>query len=149
MTWPNAIILLFVYAHLAEYGLHRWVMHEKRRGWLRREYQAHHVEHHGRGRNDLNINAHPHVIFTVASPLLLICVWLGWPFAAVIAAFSGTYAAAWSLLHHAHHDLRFGWLHHVPGYSLWRDHHLSHHERPNRNFGTVFPWTDYIFGTKA
>ena len=147
-TWLIAIAVLVLYAHLAEYSIHRWIMHRPLGGWLRREYFEHAIEHHGRGRNDINISANPLVLFAVCSPLLVACPWLGWPWVAVVAAVTTVYAGVWTGMHSAHHDVGYRWFSMLPGFEMWRAHHLAHHRQPNRNFGTVFIWTDWLFGTK-
>lgn len=148
MTWLLNLGAFLVYAHLAEYATHRWLMHRSVPG-LRGEFIAHAIEHHGHGRNDLNIDANPLVILTLGSPLLVGCVWLGTAWFAVVAIGCWMYAAFWTLLHRAHHDVGSHWLRAVPGYAIWRSHHLEHHRRPTRNFGTVFIWTDQLFGTQS
>ena len=88
-------------------------------------------------------------LMMVAAVVLSISAFVGWRWAALVVATSCVYAALWSIIHSAHHDLRFRWCERVPGYRYWRDHHLTHHAKPNCNFGTVFPWTDLFFGTRG
>ena len=143
-----AIVGLIVYAHLAEYALHRWAMHRPLFGRRSSLYRDHHVEHHGRGRNDLNITISAGNIAMVASPLLIGCAWLGGDWAACVFLASIVYSEAWTAIHSAHHATGCMWVRSVPGFHLWSDHHAKHHTRPNRNFGTLFPWTDFVFFTK-
>lgn len=147
MTAALWFAIALTYAHLVEYAIHRWFMHKPTLG-RNRLFTDHHVEHHGKGRNDINISAEPERIAIIASPLLVGCWWLGPWWAVFVGAFSVVYARAWTIIHSAHHDLDYKAITRVPLYGYWRDHHLAHHIRPNRNFGTVFPWTDYFFGTK-
>jgi sterol desaturase/sphingolipid hydroxylase (fatty acid hydroxylase superfamily) len=144
MAW--ALLVSVLYAAAAEYAAHRWIMHRPL-PWRTARYVEHAVEHHGRGRLDINIDLSPATVLVAASPLLAGCLWLGWSWALVVGGLSAGYAALWTALHRAHHDLGNLWLKALPGYSWWRSHHLQHHDNPRTNFGAVFPWTDYCCGT--
>ena len=134
--------------HVAEYLIHRFVMH--RRTLFRSAWQVHAVEHHGRGRLDVNVDlpVTQHLFF--ASPLLLLLAvtgaWLG--LGAFLLVF-WLHAYLWTRLHRAIHGLEDNWVGRSRWFAYWRDHHLAHHRRPDRNFGAVFPWTDHAFGTKV
>lgn len=146
-VWTLWIVVAVIYAHLAEYSIHRWAMHRPKLGefWW---YTNHAVLHHGHGRNDVNIALDPLTVVIVASPLMLGCLWLpSTSWAVVVVAGSAAYSVVWSVMHAAHHDLRHHWVKSIPGYSYWREAHIKHHQYPGRNFGTVFPWTDRLFGT--
>lgn len=147
MGW-YAFATLAAYAHLAEYAIHRWLMHSTMFGRTI-HYEEHAVEHHGKKRMDINIAIGHGNALRVYSPMiaLMLLFDLWWAVGAVGLAL--TYSGLWTMLHHAHHDLEFLWIKRIPGYGFWRRHHLKHHDQPNCNFGALFPWTDYLFGTKA
>ena len=59
------------------------------------------------------------------------------------------YATLWSSFHEAYHGISETWVTKFRYYDIWRKHHLLHHQHPKRNFGTVFIYTDMLFGTKV
>ena len=148
-----AILIALLYAHAAEYLIHRFVMH---RPWMGRVwwYTDHTVEHHARGRLDINVDLSPVTVILVASPLLVCCLWVPWQWWVMIVFVSaGLYADLWTALHRAHHGIEVGvglrFILKLPCYAYWKNHHLRHHTQPSRNFGTVFPWTDWLMWTRA
>lgn len=147
MIWLSALIALGIYAPLLEYVVHRWTMHYPGlgKGGL---WRGHAVEHHGRGRNDLNIYMGAQSVVIAASPLFLFSFWLGWPWVTTLLAVCIAYAWVWSTLHAYHHDIEEGWLKNTRIYAIWRGHHLLHHEDPNTNFGTVFIFMDRLFSSQ-
>ena len=147
MIWIFWLVVAFLYASLAEYYLHRYVMHRPIR-WLYDWYAEHYIEHHGRKRNDVNINLGFMLTFLLSSPLLVGWWWLDSQWVIVVGALSFAYAETWTALHRCHHDLGCRWLKSVPGYAIWREHHEGHHQHFGRNFGTVFIWTDRLFGSR-
>ena len=140
------ILICTIYAHIFEYLTHRFVMHKPYLGRFY-YYIEHAIEHHGKGRNDINISINPLSALVVGSPLLLAYFWMGWTAIAIVVSFCLLYSSAWLLLHNAHHDIHFLWMQKIKLYWYWRNHHLRHHKHTNFNFGAVFPWTDYLFGT--
>lgn len=143
------VLLLLTYGALVEYSVHRWLMHKPglgRRYW----YVNHAIEHHGRGRNDLDIVVWPTTVFALCVPFLA-CMWplVGWSIIATVGVASAIYSFVWSVLHAAYHDVGWDWVKRLPGYVTWRDHHLRHHENPATNFGTIFIFTDRIFRTNS
>lgn len=145
MMWLT-IASTILYAIVAEYVSHRWLMHRPY-PWRHSRYIEHAIEHHGKGRNDVNIGLSPLTVMAVGCPLLLWSLQFGVSWIVAYVAICTAYAATWSMLHAAHHDLRFEFLKRIPGYKWLRRHHLLHHDHPNRNFGTLFPVSDFIFGT--
>jgi sterol desaturase/sphingolipid hydroxylase (fatty acid hydroxylase superfamily) len=58
------------------------------------------------------------------------------------------YTYLWTLIHRAIHGIEANWFRRLgPIFRFFRDHHLKHHASAGTNFGTVFPWTDYVFFT--
>ena len=111
-------------------------------------WREHAVEHHRKGRNDINVELGALSPLFTASPMLMLAVVLGWPWVATVLTTCILYSALWSSLHAAYHGKNDGWVTRLAIYARWKEHHLRHHEYPNRNFGTVFIFTDRIFGTK-
>lgn len=138
------LILCVAYIVIAEYLVHRFVQH---RGLILGKksevFQRHAVEHHAKRRYDINTSIGPLTSIALASPLFLIAPW--W----MVIGCALIYDRSWTCLHKAHHDLGCAWLKRVPGYGLFRRHHLAHHTKANTNYGAVFIFTDYLFGTKA
>lgn len=144
--WFLAIVVAFFYASFIEYFAHRFTMHKPGLGkgtW----WSEHTVEHHAKKRTDINIVLSALTTFMAAIPLLVFCIWLGLLWALIVLSCCVLYAAVWSSLHAAHHEVGSKWITKVPLYKIWRRSHLLHHEHPSKNFGTIFIWTDYLFGT--
>ena len=141
-------LTVFVYGVLIEYVLHRWVMHKPYLGrlWY---YTEHAVEHHGKGRNDINVSLSPITVSLIASPVMLLYFIYGYGVFVVVVALSFLYAGLWTVLHNSFHDVKYTWVHKCfPFYSTLEKHHILHHKNPNTNFGTIFFFSDYLFGTK-
>lgn len=145
--WLIATGFTFLYAGFAEYAAHRWTMHYPGLGkasW----WQEHAVEHHAKGRNDINIDLSALTTLFAGVPLLVFCPWLGWPWVCFVMLACIVYAALWSNLHAAYHDICDSWLTRLPFFAYWKAHHMRHHDHPGRNFGTVFVYMDWLFGTQ-
>lgn len=143
-----------------EWAVHRFVLHGH---WLARFkstayiYRQHHIEHHGRGRNEIIPHIH----------LRLRDYWLAAPFIAIgltrfafgsVEGLAGAVALLsvcvghmilWNALHRAIHGLDRNWVTRLPGYAMFARHHIGHHRNPRRNFGVVCIWTDRWMGTLA
>ena len=146
------LALSFIFMALAEYFIHRDWMHKpffdrlSKFGWV---YTHHAVEHHGKNRNDINIDLPVKLHFMLGSPVLLIFFLIG-GFQAILALslIFLFHSYAWTKIHRAIHELEDNWVGRLPFFWFFKDHHLKHHEIPNKNYAVVFIFTDYIFGTK-
>jgi hypothetical protein len=68
--------------------------------------------------------------------------------AAALLSWSLLYTYLWTHMHRAIHGTKANWFRRCgPVFRFFRDHHLQHHAHAGVNFGTVFPWTDYLFFT--
>jgi sterol desaturase/sphingolipid hydroxylase (fatty acid hydroxylase superfamily) len=146
MIWAIAILCLVLYTPLAEYAAHRWVMHYPgmgRHSWWR----EHAIEHHGKGRNDVNVDINALSVVAATSPMFVFAIFLGWAWVAFVLFACIGYAALWSSLHESYHGVSENWVTKFRFYDVWLKHHLKHHQQPTRNFGTVFIFTDRFFGT--
>src|SRR5436853_989145 len=95
MVWAIAILGLVLYTPLAEYAAHRWLMHYPGMGrgsWWR----EHAIEHHGKGRNDVNIDINALSVVAATSPMFVFAIFLGWAWVAFVLAACIGYAALWS-----------------------------------------------------
>lgn len=140
----------FVVMPLVEYVSHRWFMHRRRGHHV---YRQHCVEHHHHQRNEsIHIDMHP---FQPANGLSALALVAGaWAFsltaAVVWVVCLGAYCWVWTTIHRASHDLgKANWLTRTRYATAAVKHHLAHHEKPYLNFGTVFYFTDWLFGTSA
>ena len=133
---------------VAEYGVHRFLMHRPW-PWRSRLYVRHHVMHHQNRRNDLQIDLPPWQMLVYSVPLwgpaLLLDLSIGLTFMGCAVG----YGYLWSKLHRAFHNLEVNWTVFLPWYydAAYKHHHL-HHVDPKCNFGTVFIFTDRLFGTR-
>ena len=141
------IVWFFVMAIL-EYAIHRWAMH-KIVPWLPDWiFSEHAVEHHAKKRNDINIDLPLHNHIIVGSPLLL------WAFSISDECFVALmcifmfHSYTWTKIHRGIHGLETNWIMKTNFYKLAKHHHELHHNRPSKNFGVVFLFTDNFFRTK-
>jgi sterol desaturase/sphingolipid hydroxylase (fatty acid hydroxylase superfamily) len=148
MIWTIAIIATLLYAALAEYAAHRWVMHYPGMG-RSRIWRNHAVLHHRENRVDINIGLAPSMALLVLSPWLILALWLGWGWVSFLFGLSIGYGWLWTSIHAAIHGVDCLWMRRMPGFSIWCLHHETHHQQPFRNFGTIFIFTDVLFGTDS
>jgi ubiquinone/menaquinone biosynthesis C-methylase UbiE len=153
------LIWMPVFAVL-EYATHRWIMHKVNR-WLDpnlEQLRAHGKHHQGMNHHDLVDVPVRNGLRLTAPVILCVLVWgffVG-PVASIIApvlallSWNFIYPYLWNRMHRAIHDLEANWFRRSgPIFRFFSNHHLQHHAQANVNFGTVFPWTDYLFGTRA
>ena len=149
--WAPAVALL-------EYATHRWIMH-----WANRLLDPRLVHLKAHGRHHQGDNGHEFVdiplkdCLLLTSPFfLLLAAWglavgpwsaLAAP-AAALAAWSCVYTYLWARVHRAIHGVEANWFGRCGRvFRFFRDHHLRHHADARVNYATMFPWTDYLFGT--
>jgi hypothetical protein len=131
-----------------EYLLHRLFMHHPT-PLAPDVYDRHHVQHHRRGRLDVNVDLPALWTIGVASPwLLAVELVLGWPAAIGAALVVAAYAILWTGLHRAIHGVGGRWATWLPFFPVLARHHEAHHAHVGRNYGTVFgPLLDWPLGT--
>ena len=138
-------ILLFAlglfYGNLLEYFIHRYVFHKlgRKKGSIWRYHlKGHHVL--AKKQDFVDLTESP--VETVGLVALLVIHAPLWFFSAPLLAGVYLYAIAFSFMHgmqHKHPEWTRKWM-------KWHwDHHMSN---PNKNFGVVAPWCDWIFGTR-
>ena len=169
--------LLFAAWCVTEHQMHVWVLHCKR--FFRYVYDWHHVEHHGRGMNDLT----PHIDNgwdAYVAPIVSLPVFIAvaqfrpqaWILIFGLAVSVPLHRYVWNHIHrgiHRTHDHLFSpyklafvpavlrgerlehhWLHRTWFFPALERHHLIHHGCPNKNYSVVFaPYTDWVFGSLA
>lgn len=113
-------------------------------------FVRHSLLHHKDERNDTNIDLEWWFASLMSLPIVGVLYFtLGWIPALVMLLLAIIYSIVWTKMHRAFHDLESGWIRYVPGYNQALTHHLRHHDKPNKNLGTVFWFSDYLFGTKV
>src|SRR5687767_12180392 len=139
---------------LLEYATHRWIMHMANRllDPSLSQLRAHGAHH--QGTNGAEVVDMPwRNCLLLATPFLVLMA--GWGMAVgslasvvapSLALLSWTlfYAYLWTRIHRAIHGVESNWFGRSPLFAFYRDHHLKHHEHATINYGTVFPWTDYL-----
>ena len=161
-----AVPLTFLYANLAEYLGHRFVMH-RRRPLLGLVYERHTRQHHRfftdqamqmEGLNDLRAILFPPVllIFFFAAFALPAGLLLAWLFSANVAwLFVMTaiaYYLSYELLHLSYHLPLTSRVLKIPGMMRLRELHLSHHDpkvMSHANFNITWPICDWLFRTRV
>lgn len=133
---------------VGEYSSHRWIMHKKRWWlpiWI---FQNHTIEHHHHKRNDINIDLPIRIHLVVGFPLIVGASFWSWQcLSSLLCAFL-FHSYVWTKLHRAIHGLENNWTNKTRWFTEFKSHHELHHKRPGKNFGVVFLFTDYLFGTK-
>lgn len=134
-------IIGFLYGSLLEYVIHRFVFHKL--GHKKKSMWSYHLKgHHVLSRKNNFVDLTESNIESVGMFLLILIhvplffvsfgTWLG----------ITLYALAFKYLHgyqHKHPEF-------TKKYMKWHwDHHMK---SPNKNFGVVVPWMDYLFGTR-
>lgn len=147
------IISCLLIVMLVEYFSHKYLMHKRLFpfiGPLDKVFIRHSLLHHKDERNDTNIDLEWWFALLMSLPIVIaFYLVIGWIPALVMLLTSIVYAIVWTKMHRAFHDLENSWIKYIPGYKLALKHHLDHHNQPNRNLGTVFWFSDYVFGTKV
>jgi uncharacterized membrane protein YgcG len=151
VIWAPLIALL-------EYGTHRWIMHLANRLLDPKLQQLKSHGKHHKGANAAEFIDVPlkNCLLLTSPAFLVLVVWglaVGpWtavliPMAALLT-WSFLYKYLWARMHRAIHDVESNWFQHCgPVFRFFRNHHLKHHANAHLNYGTVFPWTDYLFFT--
>jgi fatty acid hydroxylase family protein len=143
---------------LLEYAAHRWIMHRATRlldpGL--NQFQSHGMHH--QGMNDAEMVDVPlKNCLLLTAPFFLVLAGIGLAMgslasvvipAAALLSWSFLYAYLWTQMHRAIHGTEANWFRRTgPLFRFFRIHHLRHHVHATVNYGTVFPWTDYLFFT--
>lgn len=136
---------------LLEYLAHRFFMHRPLldRFGLRGVFQKHALIHHRDGRNDLNVDLPIRTHFLWGFTFVGVSGYFEIAGAVIVAASFVGHAVLWTRLHRAIHGLEKNWSQSLWIYRAVERHHLEHHRSPTRNFGAVFPFTDYLFFTRS
>ena len=158
--------LTFLYANLAEYLGHRFVMHRRRPG-LGLIFERHTLQHHRfftheamrfDCSDDWRAVLFPPMLMVFfatafALPVGLLLTWLfsanvAWLFVVTALAYYGSY----EILHFAYHQDDKSWILRLPGVQRMRRLHLKHHDpavMQRANFNITWPICDWLFGTWA
>ncbi len=161
-----AVPLTFLYANLAEYLGHRFVMHRRRPG-LGMIYERHTLQHHRffthramqfDSSDDFRAVLFPPMLMVFfatafALPAGLVLTWLfsanvAWLFVMTAIGYYGSY----EILHFAYHQDEDSWIMRLPGVERMRQLHLSHHDpsiMQTGNFNITWPICDVLFGTRV
>src|SRR6056297_1453310 len=161
-----AVPLTFLYANLAEYLGHRYVMHRRRPG-VGMIYERHTLQHHRffthramryDSSDDFKAVLFPPllmVFFAVAFalPAGLLLAWLfspnvAWLFVITAIGYYGSY----EILHFAYHQEEDSPILRLPGVKRMRRLHLDHHDpavMQRGNFNITWPICDVVFGTRV
>lgn len=161
-----AVPLTFLYANLAEYLGHRFVMHHRRPG-LGDIYVRHTLQHHRffthedmqyDSSRDFRAVLFPPMLMmffatAFALPAGLALAWLfsanvAWLFVITALGYYGCY----EILHFAYHQTEDSWILALPGVRRMRRLHLDHHNpaiMQRGNFNITWPICDVVFGTRV
>lgn len=140
----GSVILMMI----VEYVIHRWIQHN-RLSVFRPFYKLHAILHHGKKRNDVNIDIPIWFALSIAvTPCCISYIFLGITAPICFAIIVSIHARVWTRLHRSYHNIEHNWTERLWIYDALKRHHIEHHNHANRNYGAVFTFTDYLFGTK-
>lgn len=162
LYWPLMFMLWFVIwaplIALLEYVTHRWIMHKAKPVLdpQLRQLRSHAAHHRGANEPEFIDVPLKNCLLLTSPALLLVVLWglaigpwsaVAMPVAALLA-WSFIYKYLWARMHRAIHGVESNWFERCgPMFRFFRNHHLRHHANARVNYGTVFPWTDYLFFT--
>ena len=143
---------------LLEYATHRWIMHMANRLLDPKLSQLHaHGTHHEGGNGQEFVDMPWRNCLLLASPFFVLLrrlgIGRGFHFERrdsrrALLSWTIIYTYLWTRIHRAIHGVENNWVRRNRRvYRFFRDHHLRHHVNDSVNYGTVFPWTDYVFFT--
>ena len=143
------LILWYFVMSVLEYSIHRYTMHNKKRflpDWI---FFDHAILHHKNGRNDINIDLPIYNHLIVGFPLIVGAYMISYSSLSALLCIFAFHSYTWTKVHRGIHGLEKNWLMKTKYYKKAKEHHELHHDRPGKNFGVVFLFTDRLFGTKA
>ena len=159
------IPITLIYANLAEYALHRWIMHKPFPG-LRKLYVRHALTHHRLYRADsMDISRHRelqlillpwYIIFVymgifITPMALLVSQLLSWDAGYLFAVTTVFYYWHYEFLHMIYHLPRnsvvYRWLPFMRSVAKLHTRHHEMHLMANSNFNHTYPLFDFVFGT--
>lgn len=143
---------------LLEYAAHRWIMHRPTRllDPTLSQFKSHGMHHQGANDQEL-VDIPLKNCLLLTGPFFLLLGGIGLAAgslssvaipAAALLSWSFLYTYLWTQMHRAIHGTEANWFRRCgPVFRFFRNHHLKHHVHAGANYGTVFPWTDYLFFT--
>ncbi len=146
MLWIAPIMAAVITVAIAEYSIHRWVMHHPRGG---SSFHDHAIRHHAHKQNDGNVDLPMTTNFLIAIPLAMPVAFWWWQYSVCLMIVAGVHSLLWTMLHRSFHDVGCAFVKYLP---LWRRlhvHHMEHHRQPTKNYGAVFgPLVDLALRTR-
>ncbi len=143
---------------LLEYAAHRWIMHRTTPllDPALSQFKSHGLHHQGANDPEL-VDIPLKNCLLLTGPFFLLLAGIGIVAgslsavaipAAALLSWSVLYTWLWTQMHRAIHGTEANWFRRCgPVFRFFRNHHLKHHVHATVNYGTVFPWTDYLFFT--
>ena len=159
---PAAFVAGVIYASLAEWVIHRWMMHRPIFGY-KHFFVGHAKVHHSVYRADetYHVGDRPRVDLTFAWWAMPFPILFHAPFLTVLALWFSIAAAVGMVMAFALYQTAYEVLHyymHVPSnrwverrwFFKWIDaHHFQHHRKHNTNLNVVLPIADFLFRTRV
>jgi hypothetical protein len=154
----------FLYGNLAEYSLHRWVMHRKRK-YLFLLFERHVLNHHFffsdqrmacDAPSDYRVILFPTGVLTLFATICVAPVafalnhFLSPASAHLFTIGALTYFLNYEWFHLAYHQSETSWAARLPGMRSFQALHRTHHDKSlmsRYNFNITYPVGDLIFGT--
>ena len=142
------IIIVILYPILLEYFLHRYFMHYPIRGFWD-FYERHTLLHHNRRVTHTNIDLPMWFSMFLGLPITILLFLCGYLWMSLIfTVFAALYGYMWTKIHRAIHCVEHNWTEKLFIFNRMKEHHLVHHLKSTKNFGTIFIFSDWIFGSK-
>ncbi|MBT7608822.1 MAG: hypothetical protein HN576_03640 [Bacteriovoracaceae bacterium] len=164
--WSFIVMLIMLpVGNLTVTLIHQYPLHKRLKYWSF-PYDAHTVQHHRFYTSEHILMNHKRELFVVMFPWFVVLgfatiiqplffyifkILLGANLGHVISGSAACYFVFYEFVHTSNHLPLTHVVYKIPGMKAMRDHHLIHHNPKlmgSYNMGIVFPWFDYIFGTK-
>lgn len=148
----SAIVISFI-----EHQVHYRMMHRRSFGFLKRTFEAHAIAHHGYYSKifsdepgpdkDIRLNVYKAPIKTI--PVIAAIALVSWQGALVFVATVYFHHWVWNKIHLEMHKPERRGFSQWPIYKFLARYHWLHHRYPDKNLNVVFPFADYVLGTRA
>ena len=151
-----------IYATFAEWVIHGRLMHRPL-ARVRHFYHGHVEVHHGiygsdstylvgdRPRVEIKLAwwAMPFPVAAHMPVLVAIAIIFSLPVAASVFIALTLYQASYEYLHYCFHVPNNRWFEGMRWFMFLNEHHIQHHQQPNKNLNIVLPLADFLLRTRV
>jgi hypothetical protein len=157
----GALAVGLVYASMAEWVIHRFLMHRPLPGY-RHFFVGHAQVHHGIYKADATYLlgdrqpeqlmlawwAMPIPVAVHVPGLVLVALWFSLPAAVGLFLAFSLYQASYEYLHYCMHVPQNRWFENTSAFRWITEHHREHHRKHSSNLNVVLPFADFLWRTR-